>query len=53
MVNVMRLLFVVHITQTGEGFSDFYWSHDLLGNALLLFTGLGIFIAFIKTSSRA
>jgi len=53
MVNVMRLLFVVYITQTGEGFSDFYWSHDLLGDALLLFAGLGIFIAFIKTSSRA
>ena len=52
-VNVVRLLFVVHMTQTGEGFSDFYWSHDLVGNALLLLTGLGLFIAFIKTSSKA
>jgi exosortase/archaeosortase family protein len=51
-VNVIRLLFVVYITQTGEGFLDFYWSHDLVGNALLMMTGLGIFIAFIKTSSR-
>jgi exosortase/archaeosortase family protein len=51
-VNVLRLLFVVYITQTGDGFSDFYWSHDLIGNALLMVTGLGLFIAFIKTSSR-
>jgi len=49
-VNVLRLLFVVYITQTRKGFSDFYWSHDLVGNALLMLVGLGLFIAFIKTS---
>jgi len=51
-VNIIRLLFVVYITQTGKGFSDFYWSHDLVGNMLLMITGLSLFIAFIKTSSK-
>ena len=51
-VNVVRLLFVVHATQTGEGYSDFYWSHDVVGNALLMVTGLLLFIAFIKSSHR-
>ena len=50
LINVVRLLFVVYITQTGKGYTDFYWSHDLVGNALLMITGLGLFIAFIKTS---
>ena len=53
LVNVVRLLFVVHVTQTGEGFADFYWSHDIVGNALLMVTGLSLFIGFIKTSSKA
>ena len=51
-VNVMRILLVVYVTETGEGHNDFYWSHDLVGNMLLMLTGLGLFIAFIKTSSR-
>lgn len=51
-VNVARILLVVHFTQTGEGHEDFYWSHDLVGNVLLMLTGLGLFIIFIKTSSR-
>ena len=51
-VNVIRLLFVVHITQTGEGYNDFSWSHDVVGNALLMVTGLLLFIAFIKSSHR-
>ena len=51
-VNVVRILLVVYVTQTGEGHADFYWSHDLLGNSLLMLTGLGLFVAFIKTSSR-
>lgn len=50
-VNVFRILLVVYFTQTGEGRKDFYWSHDIVGNILLMLTGLGIFIAFIKTSS--
>ena len=52
LVNVFRLLFVVHVTQTGKGFSDFYWSHDLVGNALLMMTGVGLFIGFVKTASK-
>ena len=51
-VNVARILLVVYFTQTGEGQKEFYWSHDLVGNALLMLTGLGLFIAFIKTSSK-
>jgi len=51
-VNVVRILLVVYATETGKGQKDFYWSHDLLGNSLLMFVGLGLFVAFIKTSSR-
>jgi len=51
-VNVARILFVVHFTQMGQGHEEFYWSHDLVGNALLMLTGLGLFITFIKTSSQ-
>jgi len=51
-VNIVRILWVVFVTQSGEGQGDFYWSHDLVGNILLMITGLGLFVAFIKTSSR-
>ena len=51
-VNVARILFVVYFTETGEGQKEFYWSHDLMGNTLLMLTGLGVFVAFIKTSSK-
>jgi len=51
-VNVVRILLVVYVTETGKGHADFYWSHDLIGNTLLMLTGLGLFIAFIKTSSK-
>jgi exosortase/archaeosortase family protein len=50
--NVWRILLVVYVTQTGEGQREFYWSHDLVGNTLLMITGLGLFISFIKTSSH-
>lgn len=49
-VNVLRILWVVYITQNGEGQGEFYWSHDIIGNTLLMLTGLGIFILFIKNS---
>lgn len=52
MVNVVRILWVVFITQNGEGHGDFYWSHNIVGNILLMMTGVGLFIAFIKTSSK-
>ncbi len=51
-VNIVRILLVVYVTENGKGQSDFYWSHDLIGNTLLLATGLGLFIAFIKSTSR-
>ena len=51
-VNVVRILLVVFVTQGGKGQKDFYWSHDLLGNTLLLLTGLGLFIAFVKRTNK-
>ena len=52
MVNVGRILLVVYATEHGEGQGEFYWSHDLVGNFLLMMTGLVLFVLFIKTSSR-
>jgi len=51
-VNIVRILLVVYVTENGKGQGDFYWSHDLVGNTLLLVTGLGLFIAFIKSASK-
>lgn len=52
LVNILRILLVVYFVKQEEGQGNFYWSHDLLGNALLMGVGLGLFIAFIKTSKR-
>jgi exosortase/archaeosortase family protein len=52
LVNVLRILRVVYFVEQKEGQANFYWSHDFVGNALLMGVGLGIFIAFIKTSGR-
>ena len=52
LVNVFRILLVVHFVELEGGRGNFYWSHDLLGNAILMAVGLGLFITFIKTSSR-
>jgi exosortase/archaeosortase family protein len=52
-VNIVRILLVVYVTENGKGQGDFYWSHDLVGNILLMLTGLGLFIAFIKTASQS
>lgn len=50
LVNVFRILLVVYfVEQKGEQ-GNFYWSHDLIGNALLMSVGLGLFISFIKLS---
>ena len=49
-VNIGRIVWVVYITQNGEGHGDFHWSHDIVGNILLLFTGLGLFYTYIKTA---
>ena len=51
-VNVVRILVVVYFVEGESGRGNFYWSHDLLGNALLMGVGLGLFILFIKTSKR-
>jgi len=51
-MNIVRILWVVFVTQNGEGHGDFYWSHDIVGNTLLMITGLGLFITFIKTASK-
>ena len=53
LVNVLRILLVVFVTQGGKGQEAFYWSHDLVGNALLMLTGLLLFMAFIKTSRKS
>jgi exosortase/archaeosortase family protein len=50
LVNVWRILLVVYfVEQKGEQ-GNFYWSHDLLGNTILMVTGLTLFILFIKTA---
>jgi exosortase/archaeosortase family protein len=51
-VNTFRILTVVHFTQKEGGQGNFYWSHDLLGNILLIATGLLLFIVFIKSSRK-
>ncbi len=51
LVNVFRILLVVYFVEQKAGRENFYWSHDLMGNALLMGVGLLLFIAFIKTSS--
>jgi exosortase/archaeosortase family protein len=53
LVNVLRILMVVYFVEQKEGQGNFYWSHDFVGNALLMGVGLGLFIAFIKTSRRS
>lgn len=48
-VNVARILMVVHFVEAEGGRDNFHWSHDIMGNAILLMVGLGLFIAFIRT----
>ncbi len=51
-VNVIRILLVVYFVEGEGGRGNFYWSHDLLGNSLLMVLGLGLFVMFIKTAKR-
>ncbi|SFZ98524.1 hypothetical protein MNB_SV-5-1291 [hydrothermal vent metagenome] len=51
-VNVLRILLVVYFVKQPEGQANFYWSHDLLGNAILMLVGLGLFITFIKRNPK-
>lgn len=48
--NILRILWVVFITERGRGQEDFYWSHDIVGNSILLSVGLGLFVLFIRQS---
>ena len=52
LVNVFRILLVVYFVEQKEGQANFYWSHDLVGNALLMGVGLGLFVLFIKTARQ-
>lgn len=52
LVNVFRILLVVYFVEQKGGQENFYWSHDLVGNVLLMSVGLGLFIAFIKLSRK-
>lgn len=51
LVNVFRILLVVYFVEQEGGRGNFYWSHDIFGNILLMIVGLGLFLIFIKTSS--
>jgi len=51
-VNVLRILLVVYFVEGEGGRGNFYWSHDLLGNSLLMVFGLGLFVLFIKTAKN-
>jgi exosortase/archaeosortase family protein len=51
LINAVRIVFVVKMAEAHGGSGAFYWSHDLLGNGLLIFSGLGMFILFIKSRS--
>ena len=52
-VNVLRILLVVYFVEGEGGRENFYWSHDLLGNILLMLLGLSLFILFIKTATHS
>ena len=52
LVNVFRILLVVYFVEQKEGQANFYWSHDLAGNALLMGVGLILFVLFIKTGHK-
>jgi exosortase/archaeosortase family protein len=47
-INLLRLLFVTEMTKSGG--QNFWWSHDLIGNLMLMVVGLGLFFLFIRVS---
>jgi exosortase/archaeosortase family protein len=51
-VNIIRIVWVVFVTQEGKGQEEFYWSHDIVGNIFLMFWGLVLFVGFIKISGK-
>ncbi|KYJ86949.1 exosortase/archaeosortase family protein [Sulfurovum riftiae] len=48
-VNVMRILLVVYFVQQEGGRDNFHWSHDMIGNTVLMVVGLGLFVAFMRS----
>jgi exosortase/archaeosortase family protein len=50
-VNVVRLLMVVHFVEKG-GQPSFYWAHDILGNGLLILFGQLLFMLYLRGSRR-
>lgn len=50
-VNVLRLLMVTAIVARNP--ASFHWSHDILGNAVLMVAGLGLFYLFLRTGRPA
>ena len=51
-VNAMRIVMVVYLVERNEGQASFHWAHDILGNVLLVFVGLLVFVAFVKTGAE-
>ena len=49
-INVFRLLFVTAMTRNGG--ENFEWSHDIVGNAMLMIVGLSLFTSFIRLSDK-
>jgi len=49
-MNIMRIWMVTQLVLTEE--NNFSLAHDYLGNALLIFTGLVLFILFVKTRQK-
>ena len=48
-VNIARILLVVYATGQAGGRGAFVWSHDIVGNTLLIITGMLVFVLFIKS----
>ncbi|MFT7879639.1 MAG: exosortase/archaeosortase family protein [Sulfurimonas sp.] len=48
LINVVRILIVVYFVEQKGGRDNFYFAHDIFGNALLMVVGLGLFILFIR-----
>jgi exosortase/archaeosortase family protein len=50
LVNILRILIVVHFVEQKRGRDNFFLAHDIFGNALLMTVGLGLFMLFIRSS---
>ena len=50
LINIFRILLVVYFVEQKGGATNFHWSHDFLGNTILLGVGLVLFVAFINSS---